>query len=130
MADPVVSLDQVSKHFAKVTAVDRLSFEIPQGSIFGLLGPNGAGKTTSIRMVVGILRPDEGTLRIFGAADPSLSKSRLGYLPEDKGLYKKMRVQELVAYFGRLKGLTRIDARRRAEDLLHQFELGEWCQEK
>ena len=130
MADPVVSLDQVSKHFAKVTAVDRLSFEIPQGSIFGLLGPNGAGKTTSIRMVVGILRPDEGTLRIFGAADPSLSKSRLGYLPEDKGLYKKMRVQELVAYFGRLKGLTRVDARRRAADLLRQFELGDWCQEK
>ena len=130
MADPVVSLDQVSKHFAKVTAVDRLSFEIPQGSIFGLLGPNGAGKTTSIRMVVGILRPDEGTLRIFGAADPSLCKSRLGYLPEDKGLYKKMRVQELVAYFGRLKGLTGVDARRKAADLLHQFELGDWCQEK
>ena len=73
MAVPVVSLDQVSKHFAKVTAVDRLSFEIPQGTIFGLLGPNGAGKTTSIRMVVGILRPDEGTLRVFGAADPTLS---------------------------------------------------------
>ena len=91
MAQPVVSLDQVSKYFANVTAVDRLSVTIPQGSIFGLLGPNGAGKTTSIRMVVGILRPDQGSVRVFGADDPTSSKSRLGYLPEDKGLYKKMR---------------------------------------
>ena len=130
MAQPVVSLDQVSKYFANVTAVDRLSVTIPTGSIFGLLGPNGAGKTTSIRMVVGILKPDRGTVRVFGADDPTLSKSRLGYLPEDKGLYKKMRVQELVAYFGRLKGLSSGDAHRRAADLLTRFELGDWCQEK
>ncbi|TDJ23556.1 MAG: ATP-binding cassette domain-containing protein [Gammaproteobacteria bacterium] len=130
MAQPVVNLDQVSKYFASVTAVDRLSVTIPHGTIFGLLGPNGAGKTTCIRMVVGILRPDQGTVRVFGADDPTLSKSRLGYLPEDKGLYKKMRVQELVAYFGQLKGLSRGDARRRAADLLDRFELGDWCQEK
>lgn len=130
MTDPVVNVEGVWKRFATVTAVRDLSFAVPRGSIFGVLGPNGAGKTSTIRMIVGILRPDEGSLRVLNAADPTLSKTRIGYLPEEKGLYKKMRVLELVAYFGRLKGLCRRDALERARGLLARFELSPWAQER
>lgn len=130
MTASVASFDEVSKQFANVTAVDRLSLRVARGSIFGLLGPNGAGKTTSIRMLVGILRPDTGALRVLDEAEPDLSKRRLGYLPEEKGLYKKMRVLELVAYFGRLKGLSRREARMRGAKLLDQFDLHDWQQER
>jgi len=126
MADAVVALHEVTKTFANVVAVDRLSLAVPPGTIYGILGPNGAGKTTSIRMLVGILRPDSGTLRVLDSDSPSTIKARLGYLPEEKGLYKKMRVLDLVAYFGRLKGLPRADAYARGKRLLDEFELGAW----
>lgn len=130
MTNLVVTVDRVWKRFAAVTAVRDLSFTVPRGGIFGVLGPNGAGKTTTIRMIVGIIRPDEGTLRVLDAADPTLSKTRIGYLPEEKGLYKKMRVLELVTYFGRLKGLSKHDARERARLLLARFDLGAWAEER
>jgi ABC-2 type transport system ATP-binding protein len=126
MAEAAVELHDVSKTFTHVVAVDGLSLNVPRGAIYGILGPNGAGKTTTIRMLVGILRPDSGTVRVLDSDAPSQIKSRLGYLPEEKGLYKKMRVLDLVAYFGRLKGMTRSDAYSRGGRLLDEFELGGW----
>ncbi len=130
MADVAVALHDVSKRFAHVTAVNHLSFDVRQGAVYGILGPNGAGKTTTIRMLVGILRPDSGTVRVLDSSDPARIKSRLGYLPEEKGLYKKMRVLDLVAYFGRLKGMNRTDAYARGRRLLDEFELQRWHDQK
>ena len=93
--EPVLLLEHVTKRFGTLAAVDDLSLSIPPGCIYGFLGPNGAGKTTTIRMVMNILLPDEGRITIFGHQDPAAVKDRLGYLPEEKGLYKKMRVGEL-----------------------------------
>lgn len=125
MSEAAVVLDGVSKRFTDIVAVDNLSLTVPRGVVYGILGPNGAGKTTTLRMLCGILRPDRGTLHILGNADPAAIKGRLGYLPEEKGLYKKMRVLELVAYFGRLKGMTRVAAYTRGRQLLDEFDLGD-----
>jgi len=127
---PAIELERVAKHFAHVTAVQDLDLSVPRGCVFGVLGPNGAGKTTSIRMIVGILRPDQGSLRVLGESEPSAIKRQLGYLPEEKGLYKKMRVLELVAYFGRLKGMSRRSAKDAGQVLLERFGLGDWRDEK
>jgi len=130
MADAAVALDDVSKAFAHVVAVNHLSLSVPRGVVYGILGPNGAGKTTTIRMLVGILRPDSGRVRVLDSNDPAQIKPRLGYLPEEKGLYKKMRVLDLVAYFGRLKGMTRAAAYSRGRSLLDEFDLGDWHDQK
>lgn len=124
-----VELYQVSKRYADLLAVDTLSVSVPGGCIYGILGRNGAGKTTTIRMLMGILRPDSGTVAVLGVP-PANARSRLGYLPEEKGLYRKMRVLDLVAYFGRLKGMGRLDAQRAADRLLDTFELTEYRLEK
>ena len=126
MADAAVALTDITKAFAHVVAVSHLSAEVPRGAVYGVLGPNGAGKTTTIRMLVGILRPDSGSIRVLDSSDPSRIKARLGYLPEEKGLYKKMRVLDLVAYFGRLKGMPRAAAYAQGRRLLDQFDLGDW----
>jgi ABC-2 type transport system ATP-binding protein len=130
VSDSVVLLDGVSKRFGSVLAVDNLSISVPRGTVYGFLGPNGAGKTTSIRMLVGILRPKGGSVTVLGENDPSVIKRRLGYLPEEKGLYKKMRVAELVSYFGRLKGMSRRDAITEAHRLLEEFDLNERANDK
>ena len=101
---PAVRFDRATKRFGTFTAVDGLSFEVPRGSIFGLLGQNGAGKTTSIRMLMNIVGPDEGRVEVLGQAMNEGLKERLGYLPEERGLYKKMRLRELLTFFGRIKG--------------------------
>lgn len=119
-----LTLEDLTKRFGLNLAVDNLSAQIPEGSIYGFLGPNGAGKTTTIRMVMSILYPDAGTITVLGSQTPERVKDRLGYLPEEKGLYKKMRAGELVTYFGRLKGMKRTVARDRAHELLRQFGLG------
>lgn len=123
-------LEHVCKRFGDFTAVGDLSLQIPRGSIYGFLGPNGAGKTTTIRMVMSIFYPDSGTIRVLGHPDAEQIKDRLGYLPEEKGLYKKMKTGELIAYFGRLKGMNGADARTRARELLERFGLGEWHDKK
>jgi len=123
-------LNEINKRFGQILAVDNVSATIPKGSIYGFLGPNGAGKTTIIRMIMSILYPDSGAIQILGSNNPEVVKDRLGYLPEEKGLYKKMRVAELVTYFGRLKGMQRYDARNRADSLLKQFKLGDWADKK
>lgn len=119
-------LDQVTKRFGPLVAVNGISLAIPHGHIYGFLGPNGAGKTTTLRMIMSILYPDAGSISILGQPNSEAIKDRLGYLPEEKGLYKKMKAGELLAYFGRLKGLSAATARSRATDLLRRFGLGDW----
>ena len=118
-----LKLDQVSKSFGNHLVVDSISASIPEGSIYGFLGPNGAGKTTMIRMIMSILYPDTGAITVLGSPNPESVKGLLGYLPEEKGLYKKMKTAELVTYFGRLKGMQKHAARRKALELLEQFGL-------
>jgi ABC-2 type transport system ATP-binding protein len=121
-----LELEGIRKSFGRHVAVEGLDWRVPRGCIYGFLGPNGAGKTTTIRMVMSIFLPDAGRLRVLGQADPRSVKDRLGYLPEEKGLYKKMRAADLIAYFGTLKGLPRREAKRRARDLLKRHGLGDW----
>ncbi len=123
-------LKGVTKRFGDFTAVDNLSLEIPTGSIYGFIGPNGAGKTTTIRMVMSIFYPDAGEIEVLGHPNAEEVKDRLGYLPEEKGLYKMMRVGEIVAYFGKLKGMDSTTANRRAEELLTKYGLGDWIKKK
>ncbi len=126
----VLTLERVSKRFGSVVAVDQMSLAIPQGTIYGFLGPNGAGKTTTIRMIMSIIYPDSGHIRILGQKNSEAIKDRLGYLPEEKGLYKKMTASEILIYFGRLKGLPAARARQRARELLSRFGLGEWMDKR
>jgi len=125
-----IELIDVTKRFGNFTAVDNLSLSIPKGSIYGFLGPNGAGKTTTIRMIMSIFHPDQGQVRVLGHDDASQVKDRLGYLPEEKGLYKKMKTLDIVAYFGQLKGLKSRQARSHARDLLKKYGLGDWIYKK
>ena len=106
--DHALTLDGVTKRFGQFTAVDDLSLQVPKGCIYGFLGQNGAGKTTTIRMVMSIFHQDAGAITVLGHSDAAQVKDRLGYLPEEKGLYKTMKVhvREIVAYFGKLKGLA------------------------
>lgn len=129
MSDALI-LENITKRFRNVVAVNNLNLRIPRGCIYGFLGPNGAGKTTTIRMIMSILYPDEGQITILGSSDPVSVKDRLGYLPEEKGLYQKMAVWEIAAYFGRLKGLSAREAKKRAIALLEQFGLGDWLFQK
>src|SRR5690606_4467139 len=128
--DYALVLDDVTKRFGRFTAVDRLSLRIPYGSIYGFLGPNGAGKTTTIRMVMSIFYPDEGTITVLGQPNSERVKDRLGFLPEEEGLYKKMRAAEIIAYFGTLKGMDRKVARRKAYELLTKYGLGDWADKR
>ena len=125
-----LTLERVSKSFGAFKAVDEVSLAVPRGAIYGFLGPNGAGKTTTIRMVMSILYPDSGTIEVLGHQNPEAMKDRLGYLPEEKGLYKKMKTAEIVSYFGQLKGLSAHDANQRARNLLTRYGLGEWVDKK
>jgi ABC-2 type transport system ATP-binding protein len=105
MAD-AIRLTNVTKRFAGVAAVDRLTLAVPEGSIYGFIGPNGSGKTTTLRMIMNILLPDEGAIEVLGSADTAAARDRVSYLPEERGLYKKMPVRRLLRYYGRLKGRT------------------------
>ena len=129
MNDAVV-VDRVRKRFGDFVAVNDISLRVPRGSIYGFLGPNGAGKTTTIRMMMSIFYPDSGSINILGQPNSEHIKDKLGYLPEEKGLYKNMKALDHVAYFGRLKGMTNADARRKGKELLEKFGLGEWLETK
>jgi len=123
---PHLTVDTISKSFGSLKAVDRVSFEARPGRILGLLGPNGAGKTTSIRMVTYITVPDTGRVLLDGREVGPWSQLRMGYLPEERGLYKKMKVGEQLTYFGELKGLSRGEAVSRAKHWLDRFDAGDW----
>jgi len=125
-----VELQQVCKSYDRVVAVDGLSFTIPPGTIFGLLGPNGAGKTSTIRMMIGITMPDAGVVRLFGEPFTRKHLQRVGYLPEERGLYKKMRVLEHLVLLGRLHGLSAAEAARRARHWCERLEIAEKLQKK
>ncbi len=100
-----IELENVTKRFGKHVAVDGLDLRVPEGSIYGFIGPNGSGKTTTLRMILRIIQPDSGTVRVLGATSGATADDRLGYLPEERGLYKRMRVYSLLKYFARLKGM-------------------------
>ncbi len=125
-----IELEQVSKSFGVVRAVDRLSVSVPQGSVYGFLGPNGAGKTTTLRMVMDIIRPDSGAVRLFGQGASSVVRRRIGYMPEERGLYRKMSVSAVLNYFGSLKGLAGTDLRRRTTQWLERISLAEHAKKK
>ncbi len=124
MTDPAVSIRQVVKRYDGHLAVRELSLTVPRGSVYGLLGPNGAGKTTSIRMLLNIIAPDSGEIRVLGAAhdDPHIV-DRIGYLPEERGLYRKMQVRRVLRFLGELKGLTGREADRRIDGWLEKLGL-------
>ncbi|MEC7843726.1 MAG: ATP-binding cassette domain-containing protein [Candidatus Latescibacterota bacterium] len=125
-----IELEGVEKRFGAKVAVDGLSLEVPRGCIYGFLGPNGAGKTTTLRMIIGIFHPDAGRVSVLGQSDPASVKERIGYLPEERGLYEKMRVRDLMTYFGQLKGMEAGLARKRASELLQRYGLGESADKK
>jgi ABC-2 type transport system ATP-binding protein len=125
-----ISVDRISKSYGDFVAVDELSMEVKTGSIFGLLGPNGAGKSTTIRMIVSITMPDSGQITLFGRPMNAKLQERVGYLPEDRGLYKKMKVGEQLAFFAELKGLPRHEANRRIDAWLKRIEMSEWKNKK
>ncbi len=114
-----IQIDKVTKRFRNAVALDNVSFEIPQGEIFGLLGPNGAGKTTLMRILVGIIGPDEGCIHLPGESNRRL-KERIGYLPEERGLYQKMRVRQLLKYFASMKGMSGGNLNQQIEDGLRR----------
>ncbi len=130
MTESDLVLDSVTKRFGQFTAVNAISLAVPKGSIYGFLGPNGSGKTTTMRMIMSIFYPDAGSIRVLGHDNAEEIKDRLGYLPEEKGLYKKMRVEEIIAYFGTLKGMGKGEAKTRARELLERYGLGEWIGKK
>ncbi len=113
----------LTKTFDKVVAVDNATFEVPDGSIFGLIGRNGAGKTTTIRMMMGIYLPDNGDVVLKGVKVGQEFKNRVGYLPEERGLYKKMKVMDTLLYFAELKGKTGRPVQKKAEEYLKRFDL-------
>ncbi|MDA0736473.1 MAG: ATP-binding cassette domain-containing protein [Bacteroidetes bacterium] len=122
----VIDVQNVSKHFGKATAVNQVSFGVEKGQIFGLLGPNGAGKTTTIRMINHILNPDTGSISILGEPVSPNSQERIGYLPEERGLYKKMKVFDQLMYLAQLKGLSQAAAKTAIEFWLDRFEASSW----
>jgi ABC-2 type transport system ATP-binding protein len=119
----VLSLERVSKRFDQVIAVNDLSFSVEPGTVFGFLGGNGAGKTTSLRMVLDIIRPTSGKIEVLGREPGRANAPDIGFLPEERGLYRQMTALDTIAYFGRLKGMTAADAKREGAALLDRFGL-------
>jgi len=122
-----LEVDSVTKRYGTTIAVDTISFGASPGRILGLLGPNGAGKTSTIRMITYITGPDEGTIRCDGRPVGPWSQQRMGYLPEERGLYKKLKVREQLLYLGELKGLARRVAAERADHWLDRFDAADWA---
>src|SRR5450432_4176935 len=127
----ILELQNLKKYYATQKAVDDISFSIPQGSIFGLLGPNGAGKTTLLRMITGIFYPDSGQIIFNGKKyDPVNDVGYIGYMPEERGLYKKMKIGEQALYLAQLKGLSKPDATQKIKEWFVKFEMQSWWNKK
>jgi ABC-2 type transport system ATP-binding protein len=129
-SDVTLQVQNVTKRFGDFTAVDDLSFEVRAGRVFGFLGPNGAGKTTTIRMIVGITAPDEGSIELFGRRMGPELQDRIGYLPEERGLYKKMKIVDQLRYFAALKDVSGAEADKRIDFWLERMNLSEWKKKK
>jgi ABC-2 type transport system ATP-binding protein len=123
-----VELENVTKSFSKTTAVASLSLAVPKGSIYGFIGPNGAGKTTTLRMITGIFYPDEGSIRVLGERVHGACSDRIGYLPEERGLYRRMKVREILRFFGELKAGR--DVRAEVDKWLERFDLADAANKK
>ena len=124
----VIELEKITKTYGTHKAVDDLSLHVPKGSIYGFIGPNGSGKTTTIRMIMNILYPDNGNIRLFGQELIGSRLDGVGYLPEERGLYKKMKVKELIKFHGELKGVKDLD--QKADGWLKKFDLSKWADKK
>jgi ABC-2 type transport system ATP-binding protein len=126
-----LGIKAISKSFDSVHAVNHVSFEAYPGEILGLLGPNGAGKTTTIRMIMGIMQPDSGSISFaFASSVPKSFRERVGYLPEERGLYGEAKIHDLLTYFAELKGVDRAEARKRATHWIERMDLKEWANKK
>src|SRR5436853_5896055 len=125
-AKPTLILEHVTKQFGDFTAVDDLSLQVQPGRVFGLIGPNGAGKTTTIRMIVNITVPDTGSIELLGQRMTTALQDRIGYLPEERGLYKKMKVSEQLRFFAELKDVTGKEADVRIDKWLGKLQLSDW----
>jgi ABC-2 type transport system ATP-binding protein len=128
--EPTLKLEGVTKRFGDFTAVDSLSLTVRAGRVYGLLGPNGAGKTTTIRMIVGITAPDEGTVALFGSPVTPEAQNRIGYLPEERGLYKRMKVADQLRFFAELKNFSGRAADEAVDRWLAKVKLSEWKRKK
>lgn len=127
---PTIKLEQVTKRFGDFAAVNELSLEVHPGRIYGLIGPNGAGKTTTIRMIVNIYAPDSGSVTVFGEPLNSELQDRIGYLPEERGLYKKMKIGDQIRFFAELKNVRKNEIDRRIDLWLKRVQLSEWKNKK
>lgn len=130
MTEYALEVEGLTKSFGGKPAVRNVSFKAARGEITGFLGPNGAGKTTTLRMSLGVITPDEGRAELFGAAPDAAGMDRVGFLPEERGVYRKMTAEGVIVFFGRLKGLSAKEARRRAKDYLERFGLGDSAHKK
>ena len=126
----ILSIQNVVKRYHNHTAVDDVSFEVPKGTVFGLLGPNGAGKTSLIRIITTITRPDSGQVLLDGEPINSRTPELIGYMPEERGLYKKMKVGEHLIYLGRLKGLSQAEVKDKLDYWMEKFEIKDWYKKK
>jgi len=124
----IIELEGITKTYGTHKAVDNLTLHVPEGSIYGFIGPNGSGKTTTIRMIMNILYPDNGKIRLFGKESIGSKLEHVGYLPEERGLYTKMKVKDLVKFYGELKGVKDLDAV--ADEWLKKFDLTKWADKK
>ena len=122
----ILKLENVVKNYDKHIAVNDVSFEVPKGSVFGLLGPNGAGKTSLIRIITTITGADQGTVYLDGKKIDSDAPSHIGYMPEERGLYKKMKVGEHLMYLAQLKGLSKKKAKEQIDHWFNKFEINDW----
>jgi len=125
-----IDVENISKQYGSFYAVKNLSFGVPEGSVYGLLGPNGAGKTTTIRMIMNVIIPDQGSIRVLGEKMSEGMKSRIGYLPEERGLYPKMKVGELLVFLAHLKGFRGQEAKKGIDGWLDRFDLSKWKEKK
>src|SRR5262252_4832944 len=121
-----IELTKVRKCYDHFVAVDDLTFQIEQGGVFGLLGPNGAGKTSTIRMMIGITAPDSGQINLFGKPFERKALHKVGYLPEERGLYKKMKISEQLVFLGELHGMTNTAAKQKAVEWCKRLEIDAW----
>lgn len=126
----MLTLKHINKSFNQTKAVQDLNLEIAPGSVFGLLGPNGAGKSTTIRMIMDIIKPDSGEILLEGHLIQKSDYDRIGYLPEERGLYQKSKLKETISYFAELKGQSILESRKRAEEYLKRFDLMEYSDRK
>ena len=126
----IIRIRDLTKRYGDLVAVDQLSFEVQPGEIFGLLGPNGAGKTTTIRMVLDIIKPDAGSIEVLGAPPSVQVMERIGYMPEERGLYPDLKLLDCLTYVAELKGMPGARARKRALELLRRVELDAYAKQK